>query len=326
MENLDPYNETEHPEGDSSLTDDGSRNTTGLKPGPGNALNMRTGAPDPNEERVYRKLQQLNAALENTATLPVREIGAGQNEIPAKQPAVNGAAVDKLERVMQTVQQAGNPVDTEMQQINGMLDKIMDIQHPERLSEKYAAKQSEPKETALAVKAVSNGEEGFYGLEEKDTTGIAANAVLAEVHETQTLVNGAIVKLRLLQNVMVSGRQIACGSLIYGMAALSGERLSISISSIFYKNSLYPVSMLVYDLDGMPGIYVPGAISRDVSKQSVDNALQSVALSSLDPSIGAQVAGAGIETAKNLISKKVKLVRVRVKAGYRVLLADRNNN
>lgn len=86
-----------------------------------------------------------------------------------------------------------------------------------------------------------------------------------------------------------------------------------------------PVALSVYDMDGMAGIYIPGAITRDVAKQSTDNALQSVALNSLDPSIGAQAASAGIETAKTLISKKVKLVRVTVKAGYQILLKDNNN-
>jgi len=38
--------------------------------------------------------------------------------------------------------------------------------------------------------------------------------------------------------------------------------------------------------------------------------------------LGAQAASAGIETARDLISKKVKLVKVTVKAGYQVLLRD----
>jgi hypothetical protein len=44
----------------------------------------------------------------------------------------------------------------------------------------------------------------------------------------------------------------------------------------------------------------------------------------MDPSLGAQAASAGIQAAKTLISKKVKLVKVTVKAGYQVLLRDNN--
>ncbi len=75
-------------------------------------------------------------------------------------------------------------------------------------------------------------------------------------------------------------------------------------------------------MDGMDGIYIPGAIARDVAKQSADRAVQNIGLTSLNPSIGVQAASAGIEAAKTLFNKKVKLIRVTVKAGYHVLLRD----
>ncbi len=77
-------------------------------------------------------------------------------------------------------------------------------------------------------------------------------------------------------------------------------------------------------MDGLAGIYIPGSITSDVAKQSTDNMLQSVALNSLNSSVGAQAASAGIEAAKTLLSKKVKLVKVQVKAGYKILLKDNN--
>jgi len=75
-------------------------------------------------------------------------------------------------------------------------------------------------------------------------------------------------------------------------------------------------------MDGMNGIYIPGAITRDVAKQSADRTIQDIGLTSVDPSLGAQAASAGIEAARDLISKKVKLVKVTVKSGYQVLLRD----
>jgi hypothetical protein len=44
----------------------------------------------------------------------------------------------------------------------------------------------------------------------------------------------------------------------------------------------------------------------------------------MDPSVSAQVAGAGITAAKGLFGRKVKQVRVKVKAGYQLLLRDNN--
>lgn len=79
-------------------------------------------------------------------------------------------------------------------------------------------------------------------------------------------------------------------------------------------------------MDGLPGIYIPGTISRDVAKQSTDNSLQRMELSTMDPSLKAQAASAGMNAAKSLLSKKVKLVKVKIKAGYKILLKDKNNN
>ncbi len=305
----------------------------------------KTGKTIAGEKQVYDKLKQINAALDN-ATAASKLAAASktnQNKYAAygsantgvtNEPAVNNQNVDRLEHMMQTMKEpAGNGGDSEMIAINNMLEKVMDIQHPERLNEKYKQKAVEQKGLVYAMNASNESNKGFYGETNMDgnesSVNVDANnqahAIEAVVHETQTLVNGATVKLRLLTDVTINGTVIPKDNFIYGTASLTGERLTISINSIRYQNLLLPVAMAVYDMDGMDGIYIPGAITRDVAKQSTDNALQSIALNSLDPSIGTQAASAGIQTAKTLISKKVKLVRVTVKAGYHVLLKDNNN-
>jgi len=128
-----------------------------------------------------------------------------------------------------------------------------------------------------------------------------------------------------LNDITVNGYFIPKDNSVFGIAKLSGERLTIEISSITFNNSVFAAHLEVYDLDGLAGIYVPGAISRDVAKQSANSSVQSMDYTSLDPSLGAQAATAGINAAKELFSKKVKLVRVTVKAGYKGLLKISNN-
>ena len=147
----------------------------------------------------------------------------------------------------------------------------------------------------------------------------------AVIHETQTLVNGSTVKLRLVNDIYINGVLIPKNNFVFGIARLNGERLEIKISSIRYQNSLFPVELQVYDIDGIDGIYIPGAITRDVAKESADRSIQGIGYTTLDPSIGAQAAGAGIEAAKTLFTKKVKLIKVTVKADYQVLLKEDNN-
>lgn len=78
-------------------------------------------------------------------------------------------------------------------------------------------------------------------------------------------------------------------------------------------------------MDGLPGIFVPGSINRDAAKGAVDNNLQLVEMTSMNPSLKAQAAATGISAAKNLLSRKVKQVKVTVKSGYKVLLKSKDN-
>jgi conjugative transposon TraM protein len=156
----------------------------------------------------------------------------------------------------------------------------------------------------------------------EETTG---NTIQAVVHEDQTLVTGAVIKLRLLDGIYVNGKMIPKGSFVYGTCALNNERLNIKIASIRYLNNILPVALSVYDLDGMEGLYVPGSIGRDAAKNGVGDAVQSMQLMSMDQSVGTQAASAGVEAAKGLFNHKVKQIKVKVKAGYEVLLKDSND-
>jgi len=178
-------------------------------------------------------------------------------------------------------------------------------------------------DTASHPLSYPSGQNGFFGLEQ-DNVSQTGNAVSAVVHETQTLTAGSTIKLRLLQDIFINGMLIPKETFVFGTCAIQGERLIVDIKTIRFRNSVYPVSMQVFDQDGLSGIYVPGAISRDAAKEGTDQAIQSYDPMSYDPSLGAQAATAGITMAKGFFSKKVKLVKVTVKAGYEVLLLNGN--
>lgn len=211
------------------------------------------------------------------------------------------------------------------------------MQYPERVQEKLKQTSQANKGQVFAVSSQTKENNitllnadlsaggttnGFYSFTGATAIEDSQNAIQAVIHETQTIVDGSTVKLRLVNDVFINGVRIPKDNFIYGIASLRGERLSIKITSVRYNNSLFPVELAVYDMDGLDGIYIPGAITRDVAKQSADRSMQTIGLTSLDPSWGAQAASAGIEAAKTLFSKKVKLIKVTVKAGYQVLLRD----
>lgn len=292
---------------------------------------------DPNEVKVYSRLKQLDNALNAPVAAVPKETKVNSS------PTVNGGDIDRLETLMRSMQQ-GNGPDPEMQQLDAMMERILDVQHPERVQEKLrqsseqrkgqvfavlSAKQADPlsslarKEESLKSFSQSRTlQNGFYGLDNIDLSAEAQNAIEAVVHETQTVVSGATIKLRLLNDIFINGILIPKDNFVYGVANLSGERLRIQIGGVRYINQLFPVAMNVYDMDGLEGVNVPGAITRDVAKQSADRSMQNIGFTSIDPSWQVQAAGAGVEAAKSLFSKKVKLVKVTLKAGYKVLLYD----
>lgn len=289
---------------------------------------------DPNEAKIYGKLNELNSVL-NQPTPPVVPAYGAMDTKSFGQSNLDLERLQGMMNMMQEGQQTSG--DPEMQQINGLLEKILDIQHPDRAQEKLNTIQAKNRGQVYAVSA--NVEEnpisiiektegakkrqsnGFYGLNE--TRDVAENnSITAVVHDNQTIVSGSIVKLRLVTDIMIGNELIPKDNFLFGQATISGERLKIEINSIRYNNSIYPVKLTVYDLDGMDGVHIPGAISRDVAKESGTDVMQGLGINSFDPNLATQAASAGIELSKNLIKRKVKLVKVTLKSGYRLLLKD----
>ncbi len=272
------------------------------------------------EDQIMQKLKLLENEMNKTAT--------NDYEDPVKRNNGNdqfSSEVDRLEQMLQ-MNNTGSNDDPEIKQLENTLDKILDIQHPQRVKERSVKN----KDAVYAVRRTSGADtivKGFYSYsDEKELQGAEQNAVEAIIATNQTIVNGAVVKFRLLNDVYIKGKLIPINTLVAGIATLDGERLNVDINSIRHGKSIYMVKLEVYDMDGLPGIYIPGTINREVAKESLNNSLSLADMTSLDPSLKAQATATGIGAVKSLVSKKAKLVRVQVKAGYKVLLNNKNQN
>ena len=156
------------------------------------------------------------------------------------------------------------------------------------------------------------------------------NTISACVHNNQTVMDGQTVRFRLLEPMSVSGREIPRNALVVGTAKLQGERLSIIISSLGYRGSIIPVELSVYDPDGQAGIFIPGSMERNAAKEIAANMGTSVGSSvNISTDAGAQLAadlGKGlIQGTSQYFVKKMRTVKVHLKAGYKVLLYQPEN-
>ncbi|MCA6440444.1 MAG: conjugative transposon protein TraM [Chitinophagaceae bacterium] len=214
--------------------------------------------------------------------------------------------------------------DPEWESINATLDKIMAIQHPTpgntaKLPHPgYSVSGEEQSDlTYFGKQTASSPLKNFYGDNTKAGPGL-----MAIIPSEQQLQNGTLVKLELGSAILVNGVRIPAGTFLYGMARFDNERLQIHIPSIRLDNQLLPVSLSVYDMDGLEGIYVPGSLNREVVKESADKAIQSMGVSRFGVLLPTEVAASGIGAVKSLLSKRVKQVRVTLTAGYKLLLRD----
>ena len=302
------------------------------------AQDAELGTFDPDERKVQRKLSELQKAVNQPVESPITKSAYATRPVPNVE-----ADLQRLEMMLQQANQGSE--DPQIRQVNELMESLLDLQHPERVQLRIKQTSIQNRgnvfpvygtnyETAITqlsqpvdpIASTLFGN-GFFGLDnvqqEMSNTNMAVRAV---VHEDQVLINGSTIKLRLTEPVYINGIIIPQEHFVFGTVKLTGERLAIEIASIRYANRLFPVELNVYDLDGLEGIFIPGAISRDVAKQGGERAIQGFGMTTLDPSLGAQAASAGMEITRNLLSKKVKLVKVMVKAGYQVLLVDSKQN
>lgn len=156
------------------------------------------------------------------------------------------------------------------------------------------------------------------------------NTISACVHGNQTITDGQAVRLRLLEPMGVGERIIPRNTIVVGMARLQGERLNVTLSSIEHNGCIIPIELAVYDIDGQEGIFIPNSMEVDAAKEIGANMGSSLNSSiNISTNAGAQLAsdlGKGmINGVSQYISKKMRTVKVHLKADYKVLLYQEDN-
>lgn len=151
------------------------------------------------------------------------------------------------------------------------------------------------------------------------------NTIAAVVANNQSVTDGESVKLRTTEPMWVGSRLIPRNTVIVGSARVQGERLEIEISSIECDGSIYDVELQVYDSDGQEGINIPNSMESDALHEIGANMGSTMGSSiNISTSTGAQIAsdvGRGlINGVSQYLNKKLRTVKVHLKAGYRVML------
>ena len=154
---------------------------------------------------------------------------------------------------------------------------------------------------------------------------VSKNTIAAVVAGNQSVIDGESVRLRTVEPMWIGSRLVPRNTSIVGSARVQGERLEIEITSVECEGSIYDVELQVYDSDGQEGINIPNSMENDALHEIGANMGSTMGSSiNISTNTGAQIAsdvGRGlINGVSQYLTKKMRTVKVHLKAGYRVML------
>ena len=209
--------------------------------------------------------------------------------------------------------------------VTGGIDRKPDAVAVQAIRETTVSGLQQPMSDADFIRAYSQPRN--YGFNTAVGTGYAMgrNTIAACIHQDQTLTDGQAVKLRLLEPMQAGNIVVPKNTLVAGTAKVQGERLDILVSSIEYAGNIIPVELAVFDTDGQKGLSVPSSMEQEAFNEAMANIGSGLGTSiSFAQSAGQQVAmdvtRGLLQGTSGYLAKKFRTVKVKLKAGYKVML------
>ncbi len=194
-------------------------------------------------------------------------------------------ALSKLKQQPQTANASSGAGQTDPMKIfreqMSLIDSMGKANDPD-----YKAGQAREKAMALAEKELKNHKKlsvsktlASAALFNTISAGNDDSFIRAIVDQDITGYAGSRLRIRLLDDMSAGRFMIKKGTYLYAqITGFTGQRVILSISSIFQENHILPVRLDVYDNDGLPGLYVPASAFREFSKALGSDASQGMTI------------------------------------------------
>lgn len=186
-------------------------------------------------------------------------------------------------------------------------------------------------DSASRARSAQDGNAGFHTAVGKAGGGHARNTVRACVHGDQTVTGGQSVRLRLLEPMRAGRHILPKNSLLTGEGRIQGERLNVNIVRVEYDGVIIPVELTVHDNDGQEGIFIPGSMETNAVKEAAANLGQnlgtgiSITNQSAKDQLLSELGRGAIQGVSQYISRKMREEKVHLKAGYTLMLYQKDN-
>ena len=277
---------------------------------------------DPEKERLAKELEELKAKLaekENRKSSVDEQIAVMEKsyQMAAKYiPQMQGQAT-----LQPTAEQPIKPTNKQnIVPVSQVYDRIVSsLQEDIGISQTLAR-------SKVPIQETNNV---FYTVSDEKLKSDLKNTISACIHNDQTIVDGQSVRLRLTEQLQAGTILIPTNAIISGTARIQGERMGITVNSLEYDGLILPVDLTVYDTDGQRGIYIPNTRTVNAAKEIVANmgtsAGTSISLTSnASQQLVADLGRSAIQGTSQYMAKKLREVKVNLKAGYKILLLPNN--
>ncbi|GHU88982.1 conjugative transposon protein TraM [Bacteroidia bacterium] len=262
-------------------------------------------------ERKLAEAEQHKAAEDEQAAMLEKSYQMAARYMPQTAREASGAATGEAVSGSSSMQ-AGQSGKTAAQPVKQVRQNVVSLLAAPMSNGEFISAYSQPRNIGFLTAA------GNEGVQDK-------NSIRACVYQTVTLTNGKEVQIRLLEPMRVGDMLIPANTVVTGTCRIGGERMEVTVNSIQYAGNIISVEILVYDTDGQRGISVPGSDEINAAKEVAATLANSAGTSiMISDNAGSQLAadmGKGlIQGASQYVSKKMSVVKVTLKANYRLLL------
>jgi conjugative transposon TraM protein len=186
----------------------------------------------------------------------------------------------------------------------------------------------EPADSTFLANWSQTRNRNFYTAGSVQQVAQPKNSIKACVQETQTIIGESMVQLRLLEPAQTPERIIPKGTIVTANAKIQAGRLQLKVTSLELEGNIIPVDIIIYDLDGQQGLYVPYSAEMNALSEMAGNMSQQSGTSlTLNQSAGQQIAAemskGVVQGISSYFSKKVRTPKVTLKAGHQLFLVSK---
>ncbi len=197
----------------------------------------------------------------------------------------------------------------------------------------YKAEQAREKARALAEKELKNHKKLSVSKTSASATLFNTISAAGEDSFIRAIVDqditgyaGSRLRIRLLDDMNAGRFLIKKGTYLYAqITGFTGQRVILSISSIFQENHILPVRLDVYDNDGLPGLYVPASAFREFSKALGSDASQGMTIQQQaenNNQLVMSVVQKMFQSTTTAVSKLIRSNKAKLKYNTQVYLID----